>query len=136
LLRSAFTGEGVAILTRRGLGGTARTDPVGPRRVLLSQALADGTTVACCHVTGGVVAREQLARIFELLGAERLILAGDLNLPPPYDLPGFSVPLPGGIDQILVRGLPAAPPVAWPDERRRHGDRLLSDHAPVELRVG
>ncbi|MDX6465015.1 MAG: hypothetical protein QOI27_55, partial [Gaiellaceae bacterium] len=48
----------------------------------------------------------------------------------------FSEPLPGSIDQILVRGLPSTPPVAWPEERRRAGGRLLSDHAPVELHVG
>jgi hypothetical protein len=48
---------------------------------------------------------------------------------------GYSDP-PPGIDQILVRGLPASEPDVWPEERRRVGGRLLSDHAPVELRVG
>jgi endonuclease/exonuclease/phosphatase family metal-dependent hydrolase len=136
LLRSAFTGEGIAILARRGLGAPAQVERVGPRRVLLSQRLADGMTVACCHVTGGAAARPQFARVLELVDADELILAGDVNLEPPYDVSGFSEPLAGSIDQILVRGLPSTPPVAWPDERRRHDDRLLSDHAPVELRVG
>ena len=49
---------------------------------------------------------------------------------------GFSQPLAGSIDQILVRGAPSTPPEAWPEERRRVGRRLLSDHAPVELRIG
>ena len=40
-----------------------------------------------------------------------------------------------GIDHILVRGLDASPPVRWPDERRLHEGRLLSDHAPVEREV-
>jgi endonuclease/exonuclease/phosphatase family metal-dependent hydrolase len=39
------------------------------------------------------------------------------------------------IDHILVRGAPAGPVERWPDERRRRGGRLLSDHAPVEVRV-
>ena len=41
-----------------------------------------------------------------------------------------------GIDHALVRGAPAGPVVRWPDERRRLGGRLLSDHAPVEVRIG
>jgi hypothetical protein len=35
-----------------------------------------------------------------------------------------------------VRGLSSSSPVAWPEDRRRVDGRLLSDHAPVELRVG
>ncbi|MHB8468558.1 MAG: endonuclease/exonuclease/phosphatase family protein [Gaiellaceae bacterium] len=136
LLRSAFTGEGVAILTAPGLAGPARSDRVGPGRAVLSLRLADGPTVACFHVTGGADGETQLRRAVDLLPADRLILAGDANREPPYDLDGFSSPLPGSIDQILVRGLPSTPPAVWPDERRRHAGRLLSDHAPVELRVG
>jgi endonuclease/exonuclease/phosphatase family metal-dependent hydrolase len=48
---------------------------------------------------------------------------------------GFSPPGPG-IDQILVRGAPASAPEPWPAERRRVAGRLLSDHAPVDVRVG
>jgi endonuclease/exonuclease/phosphatase family metal-dependent hydrolase len=47
---------------------------------------------------------------------------------------GFSEPGPG-IDHILVRGATASPMRRWPDEQRKLGDRLLSDHAPVELDV-
>jgi endonuclease/exonuclease/phosphatase family metal-dependent hydrolase len=74
--------------------------------------------------------------VFEFVVDEpRVIVAGDFNLPG-EGLPGFSPPLPDCIDQVLVRGLPAAHPQRWPDERRRVGGRLLSDHAPVELHVG
>ena len=73
----------------------------------------------------------------------RLILAGDANLRPGAGATylrlrdeGFSEPLAGSIDQIVVRGLPSTPPRAWAEERRRLGDRVLSDHAPVELTVG
>jgi endonuclease/exonuclease/phosphatase family metal-dependent hydrolase len=66
-----------------------------------------------------------------------VVLAGDFNLRPPYGpLTDFSLPLDGSIDQVLVRGLPSTPPVAWPEDRRRVGGRVVSDHAPVELHVG
>jgi endonuclease/exonuclease/phosphatase family metal-dependent hydrolase len=70
------------------------------------------------------------------------VLAGDLNVPAERswtltDLAGpdwgFSSPGPG-IDHILVRGAQAGRAERWRPERRRLGDRLLSDHAPVELR--
>jgi endonuclease/exonuclease/phosphatase family metal-dependent hydrolase len=48
---------------------------------------------------------------------------------------GFSEPIPG-LDQILVRGAPASRPERWPEERRRVEGRLLSDHAPVDARIG
>ncbi len=41
-----------------------------------------------------------------------------------------------GIDHVLVRGAPAAPATRWPDARRRVDGRLLSDHAPLEVRIG
>ena len=71
---------------------------------------------------------------------EPLVLAGDLNVLPERsrtlrELDGFSQPAPR-IDQVLVRGLPAAPPVVWPEERRRLDGRLLSDHPPVEAVLG
>jgi endonuclease/exonuclease/phosphatase family metal-dependent hydrolase len=48
---------------------------------------------------------------------------------------GFSAAGPG-IDHVLVRGAPSTPVERWPDDRRRLGGLLLSDHAPVEVRVG
>jgi endonuclease/exonuclease/phosphatase family metal-dependent hydrolase len=47
---------------------------------------------------------------------------------------GFAGPgLGPRIDHVLVRGAGAGPVVVWGDDRRRVGDRLLSDHAPVEV---
>ena len=75
---------------------------------------------------------------------EPVLLCGDFNLSVRNsrtlaDLTGrewgFSGPTPTGIDHILVRGLGASPPRRWPDERRRHEGRLLSDHAPVDREV-
>jgi endonuclease/exonuclease/phosphatase family metal-dependent hydrolase len=47
---------------------------------------------------------------------------------------GFSAPGPA-VDHILVRGARAESAQTWPAERRRVAGRLLSDHAPVELRI-
>jgi endonuclease/exonuclease/phosphatase family metal-dependent hydrolase len=47
---------------------------------------------------------------------------------------GFSAPGPG-IDHVLVRGAESGPVRRWPDEQRLHEDRLLSDHAPVEVEI-
>ena len=44
---------------------------------------------------------------------------------------GFSKPG-TGIDQVLARNLEVSALRRWPLERRRLGDRLLSDHAPVD----
>ncbi len=72
-----------------------------------------------------------------------VVLAGDFNVRSARsrtlaDLTGpewgFSEPGPG-IDHILVRGANVSPLRLWPDDQRRHGDRLLSDHAPVELDI-
>jgi endonuclease/exonuclease/phosphatase family metal-dependent hydrolase len=71
------------------------------------------------------------------------ILAGDFNvtaetsrtledlLGPEW---GFSAAGPA-VDHILVRGARPEAPLAWPVERRRAAGRVLSDHAPVEVRV-
>jgi endonuclease/exonuclease/phosphatase family metal-dependent hydrolase len=135
LLRSALTGEGGAILTRMQFAdrGSAVVSTVGLRRVVHAIRLDDGLVVANAHTRG----EDQLQRVADFIGdEERVVLGGDFNLVPPYDLEGFSEPLAGSIDQIVVRGLPAGGPFPWPDDRRRFGNRLLSDHAPVELTVG
>lgn len=87
------------------------------------------------------------AATFALAVAEpgdAVVLAGDFNVtvvssPTLRELAGaewgFSAAGPG-IDHVLVRGLAlVVPERRWDDGRRRHGDRLLSDHAPVEVRV-
>jgi endonuclease/exonuclease/phosphatase family metal-dependent hydrolase len=73
-----------------------------------------------------------------------LVLAGDFNVVIPGSTTlaalsgpewGFSAPIPG-LDQVLVRCARATRPERWPEERRRAKGRLLSDHAPVETRLG
>jgi endonuclease/exonuclease/phosphatase family metal-dependent hydrolase len=70
-----------------------------------------------------------------LAGADPCILCGDFNVRS-HTVPRFTEPI-DGIDQILVRGLALERgPEPWPEERRRVGGMLLSDHAPVEAVVG
>ncbi len=132
ILRSALTGEGGAILTRRparDLGATAVSES-GLRRVAHAVDL-DGVTVVNFHVSRD---RRQLERVLALAG-ERTIVAGDANTDAAASA-GFSPPLAGSLDQILVRGLTfAEDPRAWSAERRTVGGRVLSDHAPVEAVV-
>ena len=113
----------------------------------------EGTIVlANMHVTGHVDKRIPDA---ELLRAavfvdgfaqpgEPILLCGDFNLSlrNSRTLPdlmsaewGLSGASPTGIDHILVRGLPAGPPLIWPVERRTRNGRVLSDHAPVDREV-
>jgi endonuclease/exonuclease/phosphatase family metal-dependent hydrolase len=75
---------------------------------------------------------------------EPVLLCGDFNLSlrTSRTLPQLLTPewrftgaMPTGIDHVLVRGFDAGSPQRWPDERRRHGNVLLSDHAPVEVEV-
>ena len=127
-----MTGEADAILTReqaRGLGvhvvGNSKL-----RRIAHAVDL-DGVTVVNFHIDGD---RAQLDRAVAL-ARERSIVAGDANLVS-AGAAGFSPPLAGSIDQILVRGVELRDgPSAWPLERRVVGGRVLSDHAPVEAVV-
>jgi len=132
LLRSAVTGEGDAILTRgpvRDLGehvvGHSKL-----RRIAHAVEL-EGITIVNFHIDGE---REQFDRVVAL-APDRSIVAGDANLVAP-EAEGFSPPLAGSIDQILVRGLALSDgPSAWPVERRTIAGRVLSDHAPIEAVV-
>jgi hypothetical protein len=132
LFRSAFTGEGEAILTRRAARdlGERVVGQAKLRRIAHAVDIG-GVTVVNFHIDGE---REQFDRVVAL-ARERSILAGDANLVPPT-AEGFSAPLAGSIDQVLVRGLELRDgPSVWPPERRVVGGRVLSDHAPVEAVV-
>jgi endonuclease/exonuclease/phosphatase family metal-dependent hydrolase len=132
LLRSAFTGEADAILTREP-ARTLGEHVVGEtklRRIAHVVEVA-GVTVVNFHIDGD---RKQFDRVLAL-APERSIVAGDANLVSPV-ADGFSPPLAGSIDQIFVRGLTLRDgSAAWPLERRVLNGRVLSDHAPVEAVV-
>jgi endonuclease/exonuclease/phosphatase family metal-dependent hydrolase len=140
-----------------GLDPVARLAWLRERRVChcVRVRAADGATlvVANLHATSyrpdERLADAEVLRAATFVDAlaatgEPVALCGDLNVTAARsrtqaDLVGrdwgFSVPG-AGIDQILVRGARASRPLRWPRERRRVGGRLLSDHAPVEVRVG
>lgn len=132
VLRSAVTGEADAILTAlpaRDLGATV----VGRERLrrIAHRVEFEGVTIVNFHVDGN---RDQLDRVLALAGA-RAIVAGDANSEDAR-AEGFSPPLAGSVDQILVRGLSLVEgPRPWPVERRTLEGRILSDHAPVEAVV-
>jgi endonuclease/exonuclease/phosphatase family metal-dependent hydrolase len=132
LLRSAVTGEADAILTRepaRDLGAHV-VGNTKLRRIAHVVEVGD-VTVVNFHIDGR---REQFDRVLAFAG-ERSIVAGDANLVAP-SADGFSPPLGGSIDQILVRGLELIDaPAAWPLDRRTIAGRVLSDHAPVQAVV-
>jgi endonuclease/exonuclease/phosphatase family metal-dependent hydrolase len=138
------------------LGLGARLAWAKERRIVQALRLAEpggGTfLVANMHCTS-YPADERLADA-ELLRAawfavstaapeDVVVLAGDFNVRAVrsrtlHDLTspewGFSEPGPG-IDHILVRGAAASTLRRWPDDQRKHGDHLLSDHVPVELEI-
>jgi endonuclease/exonuclease/phosphatase family metal-dependent hydrolase len=163
LLRSAVTGQANAILVAPHLRVAGRwTTVLNPSRLRRRGGARERRVCQAVRVEGiGVVGnfhatsdpRHESLSDGELLRAgafvdglaltaEPVVLCGDANIRPGSGSAygelrawGFSAPAPG-IDQILVRGLPATAPLVWPEERRRIDGRLLSDHAPVELLVG
>src|SRR5712691_3332082 len=127
LVRSALTGEADAILVEQSHRVGSRRQAVvsarGLRRIVHGIQIDDDVFIANFHISAD---EDQLRRVVEFVhDEEHVVLAGDANLPS-AGAPGFSAPLPGSIDQILVRGVPSTAPVAWPVERRRLGARLLS----------
>ena len=152
VLRSAFTGQGNAILVAAQLRAPQQwwsllSRPTeGERRVCQAVRVEGVGVVANFHATAQFADAQfrralNLAEVYAEADAP-IVLCGDGNVAPPaggvYDelrARGFSAPAPG-IDQILVRGLPSTAPLVWSEDRRRVGGRLLSDHAPVELHVG
>ena len=83
----------------------------------------------------------EIASRFTLDGAGNalVVVAGDFNIVPERSSALgavahlFSAPMLGSLDQVLVGGAPSATRV-WAPEERAYGERLLSDHAPVEAR--
>jgi endonuclease/exonuclease/phosphatase family metal-dependent hydrolase len=148
--RSGVSGQGNAILLRDGLVPLEqRSVKISrgrrERRVCLAVRL-EGMVIGNLHASG--VAGHPEIGAAEILRAlafvetlahpgDSIVLAGDFNLRR-GDLPkldGWSV-LGPKIDHILVRDATATPLEVWREERRRTASGLLSDHAPVELRVG
>jgi endonuclease/exonuclease/phosphatase family metal-dependent hydrolase len=140
-----------------GLTPVARLAWAKERRIVQTVRLADGagTTYLLANMHCTSYPPDERLPDAELLRAawfassvarpeDVVVLAGDFNVRAGRsrtlrDLTGpewgFSQPGPG-IDHVLVRGAPVSPVRRWPDAQRAHDDRLLSDHAPVEVDIG
>jgi endonuclease/exonuclease/phosphatase family metal-dependent hydrolase len=140
-----------------GLDLVARFGWAKERRVCHAVRVAaeDGSTLVVGNLHATSYDADQRLADAELLRAawfvdalavpgEPVLLCGDFNVKAARsrtlaDLAGpewgFSA-AGAGIDHVLVRGAEAGPEERWPSERRRVGGRLLSDHAPVEVRLG
>jgi len=136
-----------------GLGPTARLEWAKERRVsqTIRAGLPDGRKIsitnlhATHHPSSHLLRDAELGRAVEFVLAltrpdEITVIGGDFNARPgsvvieALQAAGFSAPGPG-VDHIFVRGSSASPPERWPDDRRRVEGRLLSDHAPLEVRL-
>jgi endonuclease/exonuclease/phosphatase family metal-dependent hydrolase len=139
-----------------GLDVIARLAWAKERRIcqVVRLALPDGRTMLVANMHCTSYPPDQRLPDAELLRAatfadaaaepdDIVVLAGDFNVSylrsrTLHDLCGlewgFSQAGPA-IDHVLVRGGEATPVYRWPDDRREHGGRLLSDHAPVEVEI-
>lgn len=148
VFRSAIAGQANAILFAPGLQPRTqhalRIDE-GRREPRYCHAVrTDRLVVGNLHATNDFrkpeIPTAEIRRaetfVIELARDLPCVLAGDFNLRAGQlaDLPGWSERS-TGIDHVLVRGLTATSLASWPEERRRHDGRVLSDHAPVEVAV-
>jgi endonuclease/exonuclease/phosphatase family metal-dependent hydrolase len=116
------------------------------RRQALAVRVEGGAVVSTLHASNARdvrVSEAEVERAAEwagrLAGDSPCVVAGDLNVDTKRSevfgrLAGFSAPGPG-VDHVLVRGADVADYERWPPDRRMLGDKVLSDHAPVEARV-
>ena len=139
-----------------GLGLVARLAWARERRVCQAVRVIDpdGRTTLVGNLHATSYGPDQRLADAELLRAaafvdglaavgEPVVLCGDFNVTAARSRTiadlcsaewGFAGPGPG-IDHVLVRGATASAAERWPDQRRSVDGRLLSDHAPVEVRV-
>jgi endonuclease/exonuclease/phosphatase family metal-dependent hydrolase len=141
-VRSGVTGQANVILLEPTLvpleHRTVRVSEHGRERRVCHAVRLEGIVIGNVHASNEFkrpeVPRAELKRAHELVdglasAGEARVLAGDFNLRDP-DLPGPN------IDHIVVAGIEHGPLEVWPDERRLHNGAVLSDHAPVEMRIG
>jgi endonuclease/exonuclease/phosphatase family metal-dependent hydrolase len=145
LIRSGITGQANAILLapRHEVFAhrSVRVSERGRERRVCHAVRLDGLVLGNVHASNEFqnpeVPRAELRRAHDLLDwvagewseSDARILAGDFNLRDPA-LPGPN------IDHIVAAGIEHGPLEVWPDERRVQNGALLSDHAPVEVRLG
>lgn len=119
-VRIRMPGGNTALVTNLHATGLP-DDRLSDAELLRAASFADGLAVPgeLCVLAGDFNARRERSRtLADLSGPEW----------------GFSAPGPK-VDHVLVRDGAVEGPTVWPAERRRVAGRLLSDHAPVEVRV-
>ena len=139
--RSGVTGQANAILLspRHDLleHRSVRISDRGRERRVCHAVRLEGVVLGNVHASNEFrrpqVPKQELQRAHTLVeemasDGEARILAGDFNL---YE-PGLPGP---NIDHIVVAGAAHGPLEVWPAGRRRHNGVVLSDHAPVEVRI-
>jgi endonuclease/exonuclease/phosphatase family metal-dependent hydrolase len=116
------------------------------RRQAIAVRLEGGALLANLHASNARDLRITEAEVERaahwagrLAGDDLCVLAGDLNVDLARSevfgrLAGFSAAGPG-VDHVLVRGARVSEYDRWPPERRQLDGLVLSDHAPVEVRV-
>lgn len=140
--RSGVTGQANAILLAPELvpleHRTTRISERGRERRVCHAVRMDAIVIGNVHASNEFrrpeVPKAELVRAHELVesmaaAGEARVLAGDFNLRD-LDLPGPN------IDHIVVAGVDHGALAVWLDERRLHNGAVLSDHAPVEMRIG
>lgn len=140
--RSGVTGQANAILLSAPHvpleHRSVRISERGRERRVCHAVRLDGLVIGNVHTSNEFrrpeVPRAELklahALVQSMAGAtEARVLAGDFNLRDP-DLPGPN------IDHIVVAGIEHGPLEVWPVERHQHNGAVLSDHDPVEMRIG
>src|SRR5215218_10957967 len=116
------------------------------RRQAIAVRLEGGVVLANLHATNARDVRIPEAEVERaaqwagrLAGDDLCVVAGDLNVDTKRSqvfglLAGFSAAGPG-VDHVLVRAAEVSEYDQWPRERRQLRGLLLSDHAPVEVRI-
>ncbi len=143
--RSALVGQANAILVARSLeaqnlGLSRISDPGHEPRVVQVVRVAERYVIANLHAsTTDAAALVEVGRALAFAETQArpddaVILAGDFNLSD-FHLESYTEPA-GGIDHVLVRGVPVGDALVWPVARRTRAGRVLSDHAPVEVAIG
>ena len=136
VIRSAFSGQGNSVLLAPSLrvAASAALPFVAPEPRIAQRLDLDGFVLGNVHCSHGDRGAAEIGATLEWLETSHpLVVAGDFNTTPERNpaLAAFATAVAGSIDQVLVRGRPGTARV-WPEEDRRYGGRLLSDHAPVE----
>jgi endonuclease/exonuclease/phosphatase family metal-dependent hydrolase len=161
IIRSAFEGQGMAVLVSHELEVVSSAsieinkqvrgqEPRSAQLVELELPDSRHAVVMNIHTTNATDPAVCDAELDRAIGwvehatpeGAVVILAGDFNALPEHSgvirslTPPFSAAFANSIDQMLVKGASVETARVWPKDDRRFGDRLLSDHAPVEVTLG